>query len=43
MEELINIKQAAIEEIDAQSQKMLSEAKELYATAEAYANATIKQ
>jgi hypothetical protein len=40
---LINRKQAAIEVVNAQSQKLLNDAKEMYAAAETCANATIKQ
>jgi hypothetical protein len=42
-EEQINRKQAATDEVGAQSQKLHSDAKELYTTAEPSANATIKQ
>jgi hypothetical protein len=42
-EELINRKRVIIEVVNAQSQKLLSNAKELYAAAKAHANATIKQ
>jgi hypothetical protein len=42
-EELLNRLQAAINSHDLDSQKMLANAKELYASAEARANSTIKQ
>jgi hypothetical protein len=42
-EELLERQQAAINDLIAASQKILSDAKELYATAEAWANTTIKQ
>jgi hypothetical protein len=42
-EELLNRLQTAINNRDCHSQKMLAEAKELYASAEARANDTIKQ
>jgi hypothetical protein len=42
-EELLNRLQAAINSHDLDSQKMLADAKELYASAEARANSTIKQ
>jgi hypothetical protein len=42
-EELLEGQRAAINDLDTTSQKILSNAKELYATAEAQANTTIKQ
>jgi threonyl-tRNA synthetase len=42
-EELLERQWAAIDDLDDVSQKILSDAKELYATAEAWANTTIKQ
>jgi hypothetical protein len=42
-EELLNRLQAAINSHDLDSQKMLANAKELYASAEARVNSTIKQ
>jgi hypothetical protein len=42
-EELLERQRAAINELDAVSQRMLSDTKELYASAEARANTTIKQ
>jgi hypothetical protein len=42
-EELLNRLQTAINSHDHDSQKMLADAKELYASAEARANSTIKQ
>jgi hypothetical protein len=42
-EELLKRQQAAINELDAASHKILSDAMELYATTEARANTTIKQ
>jgi Golgi nucleoside diphosphatase len=42
-EELLNRLQAAINSRDHDSQQMLAEAKELYASAEARANSKIKQ
>jgi hypothetical protein len=43
MEVLYNRRQAVADKLDAQTQKLLHEAKELYAATEACANATIKQ
>jgi septal ring factor EnvC (AmiA/AmiB activator) len=40
MEVLLNKKQTAIDELDAKSQKLLDDIKELYTAAEAHANAT---
>jgi hypothetical protein len=41
-EELLERQWAIINELDAVSQKVLSDTKELYASAEAWANSTIK-
>jgi hypothetical protein len=43
MEVLYNRRQAVVDKLDAQTQKLLHGAKELYTAAEARANATIKQ
>jgi hypothetical protein len=43
MEVLYSRRQAVVDKLDAQTQKLLHDIKELYATAEARANATIKQ
>jgi hypothetical protein len=43
MEVQYNRRQAVAEKLDAQTQKLMHDAKELYAAAEAHANATIKQ
>jgi hypothetical protein len=43
MEVLYNRRQAVANKLDAQTQKLLHDTKELYAVAEARANATIKQ
>jgi hypothetical protein len=43
MEVLYNRRQGMVDELDVQTQKLLHDAKKLYATAEARANATIKQ
>jgi hypothetical protein len=43
MEVLYNKRQAVADKLDAQTQKLLHDTKELYAVAQACANATIKQ
>jgi hypothetical protein len=43
MEILLTRRQAVADKLDTQTQKLVNDAKELYATAEARANATIKQ
>jgi hypothetical protein len=43
MEVLYNRRQVVADKLDAQTQKLLHNSKELYATTEARANATIKQ
>jgi hypothetical protein len=43
MEALLEKKRSTLEELKAESQKMLADAKDLYATAEASANTTIKK
>jgi hypothetical protein len=43
MEVLYSRRQVVADKLDAQTQKLLHDTKELYTTAEAHANATIKQ
>jgi hypothetical protein len=43
MEILLTRRQAVADKLDTQTQKLVNDTKELYATVEAHANATIKQ